>query len=82
MGDHRSSARSWLRFSAAVLAVGVLLVVLYYAFAIGGVGKFGTPTDIGGGIMALFGYCVAGLGLIGVLASLIGMKAGSSGRSR
>ncbi|WP_157183326.1 hypothetical protein [Sciscionella marina] len=81
MGDYRSSARSWLRFSAAVLAVGVLLVVLYYALAIGGVGKFGAPTDIGGGIMALLGYCAAGLGLLGVMATLIGMKAGSSGRT-
>ena len=51
-----------------MLAVGALLVGVYFLLRAGDV--VGQPTDIGGGLILLFGYVVTFLGVVLVLSDL------------
>jgi hypothetical protein len=58
------SRRAWL----SVLGAGVVLVVVYGLLVGLRVGKFGAPTDIGGGFVLLAGLGLVALGLLGLAA--------------
>ncbi len=50
--------------TVSLVALGMLLIVAYLALSWLGIGKIGDPTDIGGGVMLLAGYALAGTGLV------------------
>lgn len=54
-----------------VVGVGILLIVAYFLLSHFHIGKVGAESDIGGGLILLAGYCLAGLG---VVMSIIGLK--------
>jgi len=55
--------------SIIVLAIGVVLIVVY--FLLKHYGVVGQPTDIGGGLILLLGYIFAAGGLIMVISNLV-----------
>lgn len=52
------------RTPVALFCVGIATIAVYYALSALGIGKVGAPTDIGGGLMLLFGYLAGSIGLI------------------
>lgn len=55
-----------VRRGLALVALGIGLIVLYEVLAAADVGKFGDPTDIGGGLLPLagLGSVIIGIGLL------------------
>jgi peptidoglycan biosynthesis protein MviN/MurJ (putative lipid II flippase) len=58
------SRRAWLW----VVVAGVVVVAAYRVLVLLELGKFGQPTDIGGGFVLLVGYGLVALGLLGLVA--------------
>lgn len=52
-----------------VMTIGAALICIYYLLAALEIGKFGAPTDIGGGMLALIGYAGVAYGIIGLIAA-------------
>jgi len=46
-----------------VLLAGLAVVAAYYLLSALEIGKIGAPTDIGGGLIALAGYVITGIGV-------------------
>lgn len=51
------------RRGAALAALGMGLILLYLALSLAHVGKFGAPTDIGGGLIPLAGLILVAVGV-------------------
>lgn len=60
-----------------VLFIGGIIIGTYYALAFFGVSGIGQTTDIGGGILLLFGCAVAGIGIIGGIIKFVVNIAGA-----
>jgi len=60
------------RCALLVGVIGLAVITLYYLLSFWGVGKFGAPTDIGGGLLALLGYVVTGCGVVLIVRDLVG----------
>lgn len=60
------------RRSLLVGVIGLAVIALYYLLSFWGVGKFGAPTDIGGGLLALLGYVLIGCGVVLIVRDLVG----------
>lgn len=58
-------------FFITIFLIGAVLVGTYYILSFFGIGGIGQSSDIGGGILALFGYLLAGIGLIGGVVSVV-----------
>ncbi len=54
-----------------LLGVGSLLIGAYFLLSHFHIGKIGAESDIGGGLILLTGYCLAGLGAV---TAIIGLK--------
>jgi hypothetical protein len=54
-----------------LLGVGFLLIVAYVLLSHFRIGKFGAESDIGGGLILLAGYSLAGLGAV---MAILGLK--------
>ncbi len=52
-----------------MILAGLALVVLHRVLVAFGVGTFGQPTDIGGGLVVLVGYAVTVAGVVGLWAA-------------
>ena len=63
-----------MRVAVGLIALGVALHVLYYVLATAEIGKFGQPSDIGGGLIPLAGYAFAVVGILLLLQGLIGRR--------
>ena len=57
------------RPSVLTLVAGLAVIGLYSVLRALEVGKIGAPTDIGGGVIALVGYIVTGVGAFLVVAT-------------
>ena len=64
------------RTSVILVVVGLLLCVLYWLLKTLEIGKFGQPSDIGGGLIPLLGLILIVVGLIRLFIGFI------SGRSK
>jgi hypothetical protein len=59
------------RASLITLLAGIALIVVYVALSTLDVGKFGQPTDIGGGFVLLVGYALTAAGLLMTVLDLV-----------
>ncbi|MBB4683965.1 hypothetical protein BJY18_001450 [Amycolatopsis jiangsuensis] len=71
MNDPRSAIRLFRRAFLITFAVGAVLLIVFYGSQVTHIGSLGQGADIGGGLIALAGYVLAGIGVIGLLVTAV-----------
>jgi hypothetical protein len=69
-----------VRWGLRLIALGIGLVVLYQVLAAAEIGKFGAPTDIGGGLIPLVGICSGVCGVVMLVTGLLDRRSRRRGQ--
>jgi len=69
--DDRGQNPNRVRWGVGLVALGAVLVVLYYTLKAAEIGQIGAEGDIGGGLIPLAGYLAVAAGLVLTISGLL-----------